>query len=97
MEDVTNNSNYIDKPGVEGADYNCINYDYYMDVKHIPRASMSFADAGCNEPGALMMLSTYMGVVSENDFPYTEENINAIQNEMRTTGLANSRKSYAFN
>ena len=97
LEDVTNNSNYIDKPGVEGADYNCINYDYYMDVEHISRASMSFADAGCNEPGALMMLSTYMGVVSENDFPYTEENINAIQNEMRTTGLANSRKPYAFN
>ena len=97
LEGVTDNSNYIDKPGVEGADYNCINYDYYMNVKHIPRASMSFADCGGNEPAALLMASTYMGVVSENDFPHTEANIKAIQNEMRTTGLSDARKPYAFN
>ena len=97
LEGVTDNSNYIDKPGVEGADFNCINYDYYMNVEHIPRASMSFADAGGSEPNALLMLSTYMGAVSENDFPYTEANIKAIINELHTTGLANSRKPYAFN
>lgn len=97
LEGVTDNSNYIDKPGVEGADYNALNYDYYMNVEHIPRASMSFADCGCNEPSALIVASTYMGVVSENDFPYTEANIKAILNEMRTTGLADSRKPYAFN
>ena len=97
LEGVTDNINYIDKPGVEGADYNCLNYDYYMNVQHIPRASMSFADCGGNEPAALMMASTYMGVVSESDCPHTEANIKAIQNEMRTTGLADSRKPYAFN
>ena len=97
LEGVTDNSNYIDKPGVEGADFNCINYDYYMNVEHIPRASMSFADAGCSEPAALLMMSTYMGAVSENDFPYTEANLKAIINELHTTGLANSRKPYAFN
>ena len=97
LEGVTDNSNYIDKPGVEGADFNCINYDYYMNVEHIPRASMSFADSGGSEPNALLMLSTYMGAVSENDFPYTEANIKAIINELHTTGLANSRKPYAFN
>lgn len=97
LDGVTDNNNFIDNPGVEGADYNCLNYDYYMDVKHIPRASMSFADSGGNEPAALLMAATYMGVVSENDFPHTEENINAILNEMRTTGLSDARKPYAFN
>lgn len=97
LEGVTDNNSYIDYPGVEGADYNCINYDYYMNVQHIPRASMSFAESGGNEISALLMASTYMGIVSENDFPYTVDNIEAIKTELRTTGLDNSRKPYAFN
>lgn len=97
LDGLTDSSEYIDKPGVEGGDYCCLNYDYYMDVKHIPRASMSFADSGGNATAAYLIASTYMGFVSENDFPHTEANIKAIENEMRTTGLADARKPYAFN
>lgn len=97
LEFITDNNSYIDYPGVESRDFNCLNYDYYRDVEHIPRASMSFADSGGNEISALLMATTYMGIASEIDFPHTVENITAINNELMNGGLDNSRKPYAFN
>lgn len=97
LDGVTDDNRFIDYPGVESSDFNCLNYDYYMNVMHIPRASMSFADSGGNEVSATLVASTYMGLVPEKDFPHTVENIKAINQELRTTGLDDSRKPYAFN
>ena len=95
---ITNNNSYIDYPGVENADYSGLNYDYYTNVRHIPVASVSFAMCGENITSALLAASTYMGVVSENDFPHTAENIRAIERELHSAaGLADGRKPYAFN
>lgn len=95
---ITNNNSYIDYPGVENADYSGLNYDYYTNVRHIPVASVSFAMCGENITSALLTSSTYMGIVSENDFPHTAENIRAIERELHSSaGLADGRKPYAFN
>lgn len=95
---ITNNNSYIDYPGVENADYSGLNYDYYTNVSHIPVASVSFAMCGENITSALLTASTYMGIVSENDFPHTAENIRAIEREIHSAaGLADGRKPYAFN
>ena len=94
LEEVTdpNKATYnIDSPGLEGGDYTCLNYDYY-ERKGTPRASMSFADCGGNQAAATLVASTYVGVVSEADFPHTEENIS----DIHTNGIGN-RSKYAFN
>ena len=91
LEDVTNDTNNIDKPGLEGHDYSSLNYEYY-EAQGIPRASISFADAGGNQTAATLLASTYMGVVSETDFPHTVENIT----DIRENGIGD-RGRFAFN
>ena len=91
LEDVTNDTNNIDKPGLEGHDYSSLNYDYYANMG-IPRASISFADAGGNQTAATLLASTYMGIVSEADFPHTVENIT----DIHENGIGD-RGRFAFN
>ena len=98
LEGVTDNNKFIDYPGVENADFNCLNYDYYWRERGIRRASMSFADSGGNEVSAFLMATTYMGLIPEKDCPHTVENIKAINEVLINQGvLDDSRKPYAFN
>ena len=95
LEEVTdpNKSTYaIDNPGVESGDYTSLNYDWWWREKQKSRASMSFADCGGDQTAATLVASSYMGVVSEVDFPHTVENIT----DIHKNGIGN-RAAYAFN
>ena len=54
LEDVTNDTNYIDSPGLEGHDYSYV-------------TSGRFADRGGNQYVALLAASSYQGVVTEDE------------------------------
>ena len=54
-KNVTNNTEYMDKPGVEGHDYTAVGY-----------SGDSFADIGGNYVEANLVASSYIGVVKED-------------------------------
>ena len=79
LKDVTNDATYLDKPGVEGNDYAI-------------RTNSETAYLSSGDPvSALMMASSYMGFVTEDN--ETAYNYNAIQNII-DNGM---HKKYAFN
>ena len=83
LKDVTNSSD-IDTPGVEGHDYMEVREEYFDDL-----SEANFADGGGNQMEALLMASTYMGVVKEDDNTSYDMMAN-----IKTSGLDGR---YAFN
>ena len=82
----------IDTPGVGGADFTCINRDYDWESLGKNRATVSFATCGGDQTQGAIIASSFVGLVSEDDFPHTEANIN----DIIENGIGD-RADYAFN
>ena len=87
LKDVTNSKNNIDYPGIEGRDYSEVNVEYFKSMGLDFMAN--FAQCGGNQLEPLLMASTYMGVVKENEDTAYSQISNIVDN-----GLDGK---YAFN
>ena len=72
LKNVTNSAD-IDKPGVEGRDYNAIDSEWYTSRGYdVPR----FTNSGGNYIDATLVGSTYMGATKESKVPYSANHLN---------------------
>ena len=89
LKNVTN-SEHIDRPGVEGRDYNALDKDLYHNEGY---DGVNFGNVGGNYIDATLVGTTYMGATLEENVPYNE----VLLEYMENNGLTGDANEYAFN